>query len=373
MNNQTSTTETQKNYKKFFSILKKTHLIIPVISLISVALGLFIGFATALHWSIVVTGTTDQTGYLFGRLAVPMGIIVLAILIIYSILPFLLGSLATIMTSYESLKKISPKHHLVISIIVAAIYLISCFLLNNSIWLLLAIGMVFFFWRCVYYFDGSEYEESKNKSAYDNIKNIINMFIFAAIALASVLVGLLILLNYTRVASIGYSKTDYNILYFLLFLLSYVFTASGVIYAAIGKELNIPFVTFVVFCIGFVIILSDIPQNTLISLNHGILPTPKKLQSAIKLATKKVKNKGTESKNAKCTAMHIITHKNYRLFSCGTQKNSWKGKIFYEKMPYTYINKVTNKNEIISKYYCFTTGENGMYLHCISRDSLVPR
>lgn len=59
--------------KKLYLLFK--HMAIPATT-IFVAAGIILGFITAVHWSVLVTGTSEYTGYIFRKMSSGMMLIV---------------------------------------------------------------------------------------------------------------------------------------------------------------------------------------------------------------------------------------------------------------------------------------------------------
>ncbi|MBU2858052.1 hypothetical protein HF289_14695 [Acidithiobacillus ferrooxidans] len=380
MNNQAgSSNNSQKNRQKLktFSFLR--HLFTPFTTIISV-IGLVIGFMTAVHWSMLVTGNTGYTGYVFSDITTSMVLILFAFILAYSALPFFSGYIAVKIPNYKKIEKISPDRHLRISIYIIFAYVLmyfSCYYLyKNHTDMIYGIVVLFLlFWGSIYYFTSTREVKYKNKlkkifcfpmEFKGKLKNLsfykaFTYFGFILYVAIGNLAGFVIIIYDIRASSI--SNIDVDVFSLLgALIIPFLLTLSGVIYAS-DENNNQPILISIIAVFAVSLIIFDVPQNAIISLNHGIVKTPKSLEKAIKSAS------GTTS----CDTMYTITHGGYTLFSCGNKKDSLKGKIFHEKMTGNYINMVSNKKKFVAKAYCFNAGKTGTYLNCVYRYNIVPQ
>lgn len=123
---------------------------------------------TAVHWSMLVTGNTGYTGYVFSDITTSMVLILFAFILAYSALPFFSGYIAVKIPNYKKIEKISPDRHLRISIYIIFAYVLmyfSCYYLyKNHTDMIYGIVVLFLlFWGSIYYFTSTREVKYKNK------------------------------------------------------------------------------------------------------------------------------------------------------------------------------------------------------------------
>lgn len=236
------------------------------------------------------------------------------------------------------------------------------------------IGVFLLFWGSIYYFASTREVEYKSKlkklfcfpvDFKDKVKNLslykgltfLGFILYIAIGNFA---GFVIIIHDIQASSI--SNIGVNFFSLLCALIPFLLTLSGVIYAS-NENNNQPILISIITVSAFLLLIIDVPQNAIISLNHGIVKAPKSLKEAINSASGKTN----------CDTMYTITHGGYTLFSCGDQKDSLRGKIFYEKMTDDYISMISNKKKFVAKAYCFNAGNTGTYLNCVYRYNIVPQ
>lgn len=262
MNNQTTNVdngpkkEKKLNSQKLKVMYLLKHIAIPFTTMIG-AFGLLIGFITAVHWSIIVTGNPGYTGYIFSNITTSMVLIIFAFLLAYSALPFFSGYLAVKIPNYKKIEETSSERHLNISIIVICVYIILYFLfyftykyLYHSI-IYISVFLFLLFWGSIYYYTSIRkvmydikksfcflWRQKANRRLFSHKHIFRKMFaipftIFGFILYVAIgnIAGLVILLNDITDSSIGDVKVGVFSLFFVLGI-PFLLTMSGIIYAS---------------------------------------------------------------------------------------------------------------------------------------------
>lgn len=382
MNNQAANSNnSQQNTQKLKTLSFLRHLYIPFTTIIG-AIGIVIGFMTAVHWSILVTGNTGYTGYAFSDITTSMVLILFAFILAYSALPFFSGYIAVKISSYKKIEKISSASHLRISgyiIITYFLMYLGCYYLykNHTDIVYIIVVSFLLLWGSIYYFASTREVKYNNKlkellffpidikGKFKNLsfKKAFTYFGFILYVSIGNFAGFVIIIHDIQASSISNISVDFFSLLGAL-IIPFLLTLSGIIYAS-NENNNQPIIISIITVFSVILILFDVPQNAIISLNHGIVKTPKSIKDAIEDATK------TASVKTSCDIMYTITHDGYTLFSCGNQKDPLRGKIFYEKMTNHYINMVSTKKKLVTKAYCFNVGNKSTYLKCVYKYNIA--
>lgn len=384
MNNQTSATkntqdnmQNKSNSSKLKTIYFLKHVTIPFTTLFG-AIGLLIGFVTAVHWSIAVTGNTGYTGYIFGNVTTSMVLMIFGGLLAYSALPFFSGYFAVKISNYRKLEKISAERHAKVSIYILLVYVLSfiiCYLAYKNKWshsvyiIYIIIFLFLFFWGSFYYFVSLENKnygnkiknsilfpvEFRNKINNLSLDKMVTLLGFILYVFIGNVTGILISLSDITASSISDIKIDFFSL-LGVFSIPLLLTLSGIIYAS-DENKNQPLLISLIVALALILLDIDVPQNAIISLNHGIVKTQKVLKTEISSASKNT--------DQKCSTMYVIKRTNYTLFSCGEQKGALKGKIFYQTKSRDAIEMITDEKKFVPTAYCVNANKNDKNLVCV--------
>lgn len=353
LNANNKNTESKKIYsrskKKYIYILAEFihHITIPG-SLLAITISLLIGLATSFYWSYKVTGSSKYMMIIFGMLNPEVTVFLFAIVVIFSLVPLIMGMAASEYVSNESSKPPSMTRRLLtligmflVSLIIPISILYNKFPANlkllgihhlHRLWMFPIVILCFIAYGFLTIF-----------CIYD--KPIKDKWTFLVVPFAFFIggfYGILILFFYAVDSSISHETGFINI-----FSSSYIICLAVLVMLFIGIKNGTDYfsVLFSIVFFSIALIILHTPQNVIMRLNNGITPIYNGLDRGITRAIWRADNSTNGNFICANKSMYAINYNGETLFSC-REKITINKKITTPKNKYyrgIIINNVTHK------------------------------